>query len=225
MTLTVTCLGAGMFLCLPLAMPPGEDEREVFEIVSIRNASDVAAVMPPEGFGDDIIGRTIVFTGDGLEMEGASCDDWQRAPLADMPVNAADPMLADTMVEPVGGPASSGDARTMKSWSYSCEGEHVLSLTRVDDRVLIIPWNNGMSYLIAEKPLSDDELLAFQAQLKDMKFLNGEPSGEFDEDTRNALSFYASYRVGGPDAYAFQRAAITENLLDGLNVLDMEDED
>lgn len=228
MTITM-CLGAGMFLCLPLSVPPGEEEPEVFEIVSIRNASDVAAVMPPEGFDDDILGQTIAFSGEGLEMKGVSCDAWQREPLSGMPINMNDPMLADAVIGPIDSPTSTGDARIMKSWRYVCEGEHVMSLTRVDERVLIIPWGNGVSYLIAEKPIPESGWKALQGQLHDMKFLSAEPTGKADENTIRAISLYAEYRlksdgiVPKDEIYAFQRPAITENLLDGMGILPFDE--
>ena len=55
-----------------------------------------------------------------------------------------------------------------------------------------------------------------QNQLIDMKFYEGAATGELDEATARAVSSYAEYRGA---EYRFYRAAITENLLDGLGVL------
>jgi len=218
-------IGVGALLCgstTVLACLPEYSGEATYEIIAVRAASDVAAVLPPEGSEEEVIGQTITLDGDGLVMDGASCDDWQRSDIDGPLVNTQDPMLADVMLGPNDG-VSVGDARLMTAWRYECEGERVMDILQVDERVLIIPWSNGTQYLIAEKPLTESQMLAFERQLKDMKFLEGEPDGVFDEQTRHAISYYASYRVGGPDAYAFHRAAITENLLDGLNVLAADD--
>ena len=50
-----------------------------------------------------------------------------------------------------------------------------------------------------------------------MKFYEGKITGELDEATLGSVGFYAEYRGS---AYRFFRTAITENLLDGLRVLD-----
>lgn len=87
----------------------------------------------------------------------------------------------------------------------------------MDERVLIAPLDSGLAYLIFERPLSSAEIAKLQFQLKDMKFFSGSPTDSWGEDSLFGLSSYAEYRGS---EYRFNRTAITENILDGLGVLE-----
>ena len=87
----------------------------------------------------------------------------------------------------------------------------------VDDRVLVASKSPWRLNVVLEKPLREDQLRKLQVQLRDMKFYSGGITGAMDKPTRAAVSSYADYRGA---KYRFANTAITENLLDGLKVLD-----
>ena len=191
-----------------------------FEVVAIRNASDVArpADMGPQT--EEVIGQTITFKKDRLEMDGMSCQHWEVSMLLVPVINPEDPMLSDIHVPPAESSKSGGDQRISNSYNYNCEGESFLNVYQVDKRVIVIPWQNSSRYLIAEIPLNPDQVSTLQSQLKDMKFNEQDPTGVIDENTLRAISTWSNYRLGIMDGYRFKRSAITENLLDTLDVLE-----
>lgn len=192
----------------------------VYEIVTVRNASDVAATASPMSESDSPIGENISFSANQLSMSGLACDSWEISEKTDSIVNLSDPNLADINVAPTDSPISIGDQRIMEAYNYSCEGESFLNILQVDERVIVIPWANSSKYLIAETPLTTEQISQLQKQLKSMKFYEGEISGVLDTSTLSAVSAWAEYRGNNTDGYRFSRAAITENLLDALQVLD-----
>lgn len=212
-------------LLLPVTVFAQEERLEKspiigeFKVVTIRNASDVAAVRLPEDIGGEAIGQTVTFTDNGLVMDGVSCDAWaifnSLVPL----VNTDDPILSDIHVAPADSPLSKGEQRIGKMYHYSCEGESYMHVYQVDDRVLVIPWGNSSQYLIVERALDKDQITAMQAKLRDYKFLEGELTGFLDNKTVGAVSAWSHYRLANDDGYVFKRAAITENLLDTFGVL------
>ena len=195
--------------------------KGTYKVVTTRYASDVARAVDPLAKGNEAIGQEIIFTDEGaLAMKGITCDHWEVFASLVPVVNLKDPMLADIHVPPTDSPKSAGDQRISKIYHYKCEGESFIHVYQVDDRVLVIPWENSSRYLIVEKPLSEKQIIKLQAQLKDMKFHHFSPTGILDNETLKALSSWAQYRLQDYEAYRFQRTAITENLLDALGVLD-----
>lgn len=199
-----------------------------FEIVTIRNASDVANMIQrttPLNDGDSPIGKTIEFNSKGIIMQGLGCDTWtvskNDAPL----ININDPLLMDLTVKPTDSPLSSGEQRVSLNFSYACEGEQFLQVFKLDDRVIVIPWNNSSQYLIAEIPLTPDQIKTFQTQLKSMKFYHHNITGELDPLTIESVNAWLKYRLKKDGNYSFFRPAITENLLDALGVLNRIDKE
>lgn len=205
---------------LALAMNVEEGVIGTFEVVAIRNASDVARPADIGPQNEEAIGQTISFTKDGLEMEGMSCQHWEVSMTLVPVTNPEDPMLGDIHVPPTEAPKSAGDQRIGKTYNYNCEGESFLNVYQVDKRVIVIPWQNSSRYLIAEMSLNPEQVSILQSQLKDMKFSEAEPNGEIDENTLRAVATWSNYRLGTDDGYRFKRTAITENLLDTLGVLE-----
>jgi hypothetical protein len=194
-----------------------------YKVVTMRNASNVARALDPLAKNDEAIGQEITFTEKGtLKMKGITCDHWEIFASIVSMIDPRDPMLADIHVTPTDSPLSAGDGRIGKDYHYKCEGESFIHVYNVDDRVLIIPWENSSRYLIVEKPLSEKQIRKLQAQLKDMKFHHFDPTGILDDETLKALSSWAQYRLQDDEAYRFKRTAITENLLDALGVIDLE---
>lgn len=191
-----------------------------FKVVTIRNASVVAAVRLPEDIGGEAIGKVISFTDAGVEMKGMSCQNWEMFSSSATIVNTDDPILSDIHVEAADSPLSKGDQRIGKNYHYSCEGESVMDVYQVDDRVLVIPWGNSSQYLIVERSLTKEQIIAIQAQLRNYKFLEGDLTGFLDNKTVGAISAWSHYRLANDDGYVFKRAVITENLLDTFGVLE-----
>ena len=186
-----------------------------FVVVDLRRSSMV------EGGPDDIsaadwIGREVVFDNSLLWIDGKSCEDWSIEKV-DRPIDElSDPNLSDLEITPVDSSSSSGDARRTVLWRALCGDELLGHVIEIDNRVLVINSPSGLTNAILERPLSQDEITALQLQLIDMKFYEGDANGTIDEATSRAISAYAEYRGA---EYRFYRAAITENLLDGLGVL------
>lgn len=192
------------------APPSGE-----FTIVAARRAGGVAGG-PVEDPAARRIGETVSFGETLIWWDGKKCESWTAKPTDERVLPLNDPNLSDTQLPPVDGPVSAGDRRLNAGWSLTCDGEPLGVLLQVDRRVLVVPTKSGVTNLILEKPLQPEETFAFQKQLKSMKFYSGAPSSEWDEDSVYAVAAYAEYRGA---KYRFARPAVTENLLDGLNVV------
>ncbi|MCW8887002.1 MAG: hypothetical protein OQK12_17385 [Motiliproteus sp.] len=193
-----------------------------YRVVAIRNVSAVAHTLEGMNDGSTLIGTEMTFTEDELSFSGLLCRP-VLMPLSLLPIiDVFDPMLADIRVPPTDSPLSSGDQRIGKSLRYNCADEKLryLDVYQVDSRVLVLPWNNGAQYLMAEKPLTEEQIKRLQKQLTDMKFYSGETSGQIDDDTLSALSSWLLYRLEDDSAYRFKRTLITENILDALSVLE-----
>lgn len=189
-----------------------------FTIVTARRASDVAGGSKDATFSTKRIGTQVSFADTLIWVDGTSCEDWTVKHVRQAPINLEDDVLIDLAIGPEETPHSRGDQRENTHLDIYCGTEVIGSLTKVDDQVLVTPSASGLTYIILERPLDAEQIKAFQFQLKDMKFYDGEKTGEIDRATRIAVSLYAGYR--GRFYTRFKRAAITENLLDGLGILD-----
>ena len=193
---------------------PGPPDGD-FTIITARRAGDVAGG-PIEPAAAGRIGKTVSFGQRLTWWDGTSCAKWSAAARDDRVLPLDDPNLSDTQVPPVDGPVSAGDRRLNAGWTIRCDGKPLGVLLQVDRRVLVIPSPSGITNLVLEKPLPPDEIRAFQKHLKGMKFYAGEPAAGWDDKSLGAVASYAEYR--GAKA-RFARTAITENLLDGLQIL------
>lgn len=189
-----------------------------YSIVTTRVASDVASTAPIGIEESDNIGESVTFNDQGIEMLGLNCVHRPMLMSAVAVINPNDPLLADIHVPPTDSPLSAGDQRIGRIFHYRCEGGRYIHVYQVDERVLVIPWQNSSQYLIVEKPLCEDEITIIQQQLKDHKFLEQDANGKLDEATLSALSSWSHYRLGDDEAYKFKRTAITENLLDTFGI-------
>lgn len=200
-------------------VPSGE-----YRVIALRSASDVAST--PDADVDIIewIGRTVSF-GDTLQwLDGSSCDIWSAREAEQFPLDLNDPNLSDLAIEPLSPPAYHVFAQAM-SLDLICNengSRRIGSVIQIDDRILVMQSASGSTNIILEKPLSSPQVSQLQEQLKDMKFYDGEITGELDEATLKSVGFYAEYRGS---QFRFLRTAITENLLDGLGVLDIIESD
>ena len=189
-----------------------------YKLVDVRRASDVAGG-PIEESTTNLIGSSASF-GEKFQFPGFDdCASWSVKAASAIPLNENDPMLSDTQIAPIDGERSAGDKKVNQGLKVFCDGEYKISLLKVDERVLVVPTASGIGYLIFERSLSGEQTRRFQSQLRDMKFYSGTASSSWDKDSFRALSFYAEYRGAG---YRFARTAISENLLDGLDVLKPE---
>ena len=191
-----------------------------YQVIALRNASDVATTADPGAGAEWLEQRASFAEGQLTWLGGQTCELWSVRE-AEIPViTLEDPNLSDLAIPPVDSEASSGDKRVNMPVDLICQddGEQILgSFVIIDARVLVTSTSNSTVNLILEQPLTEEQVRKFQAQLKDMKFYEGEITGELDEATLRSVGSYAEYRGS---AYRFFRTAITENLLDGLRVLD-----
>ncbi len=187
-----------------------------YEIVAVRRASDVAAPAMMLAEEDDPIGKSITITPLGLEAEGMSCDEWIAEDEAGPNPVETDPILSDLFL-----PSLDGAFPTLRpTLKVMCEGEVAARIFAADNRVIALPWRNSSHYLIAEKPLNETQILRLQHVLTDMKFGDLEPTGILDTETLQSMRSYYEYRVDNEGAYIFARPAISESLLEKLQVLD-----
>lgn len=206
-------------------LPVDEDQQVVpmlfgdYRVVAIRSASGVESTADTDADLVEWIGNKVSF-GDSLQwVDGSSCNNWFARKTEQFPLNLADPNLSDLAIEPLSPPAYHVFAFA-EAFDLYCDdsgSRHIGSLIRIDGRVLVTQSASGSTNLILERPLSPEQVGRLQEQLKDMKFYDGEITGELDEATVISVGFYAEYRGS---EYRFLRTAITENLLDGLGVLD-----
>ena len=224
--LPLALLLAGLGVCAAGAQEPaGDPEPETvtepappsgeFTVITMHRAGDVAGG-PIEQDAAARIGQTVSFGGTLTWWDGRTCESWSAERMEQRVLPLDDPLLSDTQVPPLDGPVSAGDRRQNIGWSLTCDGVALGVLLQVDDRVLVTPTRSGVTNIILERPLTPDEILAFQKQLKDMKFFTGEPSAIWDEASLGGVASYAEYRGA---KYRFARPAITGNLLDGLRIL------
>jgi hypothetical protein len=191
-------------------VPPHGD----FAVVDIRRAANVAGG-PDDPALNTKIGDTVSFGEQLSWLGGASCEDWSVDLDEEITFILQDNLLSDTQIPPVDGPSTRGDKRVNEGLWLMCAGRPIGEIVRVDDRVVIAETASSMSYVILERPLAPNDILAFQKQLVDMKFLDEVPRDTWTQQSLHAVSSYAQYR--GAD-YRFARAAISENLLDGLRL-------
>ena len=196
------------------------DLAGTYEVVGVRAASSVASMAPPELTRETSpIGKIINFAPTGPVIGDIACDQWRAEPIRVAPDIANDPMLIDLHLASLGDENSDGDARILRAFNLSCEGEHFAVAYQTGPRAMALTWMNSSAYLILERPLSEAQVAAFQTQLKSMKFYDGEVTGHLDEATLESARFYYSYRLRDDEAAIPGRVALTANLLDGLGVL------
>ena len=197
-------------------VPPHGD----FAVVDIRRAASVAGG-PDDPALNTKIGDTVSFGEQLLWLGGATCDDWSVDLDEEITFILHESLLSDTQIPPVDGPSTRGDKRVNEGLWLMCAGRPLGEIIRVDDRVVIAETASSMSYVILEQPLAPSDILAFQKQLAGMKFLDETPQDKWTMQSLQAVSSYAQYR--GAD-YRFERAVISENLLDGLRLPSTDNE-
>ncbi len=190
-----------------------------YEIIAVRRATETAAPLDAVDTSDDPRGERLTISMGAVELDGASCDAWTVSALTGPEIMDGDPMLDDLRLPLL----DAREAQSGRAYDMRCEGEHVLTIYKADPRVIAIPWDNGASYLIAEKPLTGQEVETFQEHLLDMKFQSGAPSSEWSTSGLIGLRAYYAYRTSAKGAYIFERPAITQSLLQDLHGLPNED--
>ena len=216
-----TGVSAAVLIFMGLLTAVGAARAQVsweYEVVALRRASDVAGG-PEDASAQGFLGRTLTIGPTLTWLDGRDCGDWSLRDADGPVVFLGDPLLSDTQVGPPNGDPPWPDHRVNASLEVLCEDEVLGALLRVDNRVLVMPSASGLTNMVLERALDKGQVRTLQSQLKSMKFYDGEASGRLDRETRRAAAFYAQYL--GAD-YAFEGAAITENLLEGLRILTEE---
>jgi hypothetical protein len=200
-----------------VAAPFGE-----YIVVDLRNASYVASIASNDA-AVDRLGQRVSFRENQLIwLGGKTCERWSVREVDAPVLMLDDPNLSDLKIPPLDSETTSGDKRVNMSVDLICQdgGEKILgSFVIVDARVLVTSVLNGAVNMILEHPLTKNQISKFQTQLKDMKFYDGKITGTLGEATLRSVANYAEYRGAN---YKFLRTVITENLLDGLRVLDQK---
>lgn len=203
--------------CQMASVAPASPPAGAFQVIDVRTVSGVAAPFTPE---TSPIGLHLSFAGPTITMEGVSCKTWSLREI-DVPVDTADPMLADALMGPLPSDPSDGDRRLLRGWRYDCEGEVFAQVLQADPIALVIPWRNSSVYLIAEAVLPASTVFKIQDALRSVKFLDKASTGEFDSQTRAAVSRWSTYRLSETstqDVYDFFASPVTENLFDRMGV-------
>lgn len=216
-------LGSQSYAATSIIMEDDQDANSAlfgeYKVVALRKASSVESTPDADADIVDWIGRTVSF-GETLRwVDGSSCDIWSAREAQQFPLDLEDPNLSDLAIEPLSPPAY-GVFTFAAAFDLYCDGDEsrsIGSFIRIDDRVLVTQSASGSTNVILEKPLLPSQVSQLQTQLKDMKFYHGKITGELDEITLRGAGSYAEYRGS---EFRFFRTAITENLLDGLGVLD-----
>ncbi len=191
-----------------------------YVVISIRQNSFVAAPLDlTPGKPNTVIGKSVHFNTDGLVLEGIGCDAWQAQKTTTTVDFATDRNLADLHLPYMKRANLAGDKRIMNLYKISCEGEAFTNLYQVDKRVLVMSWANSKQYLILERPLSSTQVKKLQTALKSLQFYAGTLSGQLDTATIEAVRAYYFDLLSTSMIAIPKRPAITENLLDRLNVL------
>lgn len=199
----------------------GADELPVpdgdYVAIAIRSATTVSAPLSATTVQEaGYLGRRAKF-GDGVQwLDRSECESVSYRAADFVPLDLDDPVLSDLAIAANDG-VSVGDRKVVQPLEVHCDGDLLVHMVMIDRRVLVVPSANGALHIILEKPLSRLQVAKLQRQLKDMKFYDGEITGEMNPEMRKHLGGYAEYRGA---AYRFANVAITENLLDGLGVLD-----
>ena len=197
-----------------VAAPNGE-----YVAMALRRSSTVRGTPNPDA-GTEWLGQRVSFGDPLVWLNGVTCNRWAVQRDDSPAILPNDPNLSDLAVAPVEAPTSTGDRRIGESAILICQdsGKKIVgNFLIVDARVLVASGPPGTVNVVLEKPLREEQVRRLQAKLKDMKFYSGEITGTLDKATRAAVSSYADYRGA---EFRFANAAITENLLDGLDVLD-----
>lgn len=189
-----------------------------YEIVAGRRASETAAPLDAVDMSDDPRGERFTIATRSVTLDGASCDAWRVTSEPGPDVMDRDPMLDDLRLPGL----DATEPQSGQTYNLTCEGEHVFTMYKADPRAMAIFWDNGVSFLIAEMPLTPPQILKFQTQMRDMKFQSGVPSDSWTASGLIGLRSYYGYRTQSKDAYIFDRPAITASLLEKLGVLDAE---
>lgn len=192
-----------------------------YAVQAIRRSGAVQSTPDAEPNVGDLFGNEAVFGETFQWIDGTHCKTWSTKKIPNDLVDLRDPNLSDLTIdklEPLGRDVTD----LAQTFEINCEGDDagpVTTVMRVDDRIIVTVSASGSFYLILEKPLSEEQVVRLQRQLKVMKFYDGELSGVMDARTRAGVAGYADYRGA---RYRFKDAVISENLLDGLGVVETE---
>ena len=163
------------------------DEPTSYEVVAMRNPSDVAMTMSPGGPSEDAMGKSLILDKELTWIDGQSHANWESGDVATFPLGRSDPMFGDVYWEPEG---VSAKIRTVR---YLIGDEEIGRVVYVDAQLALISDPAGAPVYILEKGLSEETALALEAALEDRKFSPGPVDGVIDEQTRRALGFYYEY--------------------------------
>lgn len=185
-----------------------------YEVVAVRRASLTAAPLDPDSDNSDLLGEVVTLDPAGITSPGGECVPDGLVGSEGPDVIDTDPMLADLRLPGL----DEAQPQPGRVYTVTCSDGSSVPVYMADRRAIAIPWDNGASYLIAERPLTPQQVKHLQEELIDMKFQSGPASTDWTEDGLTGLRAYYDYRKLGDGAYNFYRPVLTSGLLDGLGV-------
>jgi hypothetical protein len=201
-----------------LAVPDGE-----WRVVALRRASDVSG--PPDSGDDrDLMGQAVSFGSSLAWLDGTTCANWAMVRSETSRHVSHHSVMPDVLLWPLNNRLSDGDRRVWQDNDITCEGTVIAQVIRVDNRVMVASSADGLLNIVIEKPLSTRQVARLQMHLKQMGLYGSHlaiVNGVMDAATRKAVASYAAHRSRGAK-YVFADPVITENLLDGLGVLNSQ---
>lgn len=180
------------------------EETVTYEVVAMRNPSDVAMTMAPGIPQESRLGGKLIVGKKLTWIDGKTYAKWERGHASELPMGFRDPMLGDIYWQPLGTP---GETRTER---YRAGDELVGQVVYVDSQLALISEPAGAPVYVLEKALSKETALRMERALNDRKFDPGPVDGVIDEQTRRALGFYLEY-LGVK--YRFKTPVISSALL------------
>lgn len=195
-----------------------------FVAVDVRPASTALSDFDTEtqrALRDRYLGAPIIFHRGIIEMADVTCDTWRIRPAEAVVLDPREtPNLVDLILGPSDSERSVGDQQKHEGFDIFCEDIFAFSLHQVDDRVFVLPSADGSAHIIFERPLSRLQIKAYQARLKSLQIYDGPLTGVLDNATLQASRSWYALRAQLPPSHPLpDRATITENLLDGLTLL------
>jgi hypothetical protein len=159
---------------------------ETFVLVATRSSSDVAMTAPPMASSVPVDAKLSI--GESLTwIDGTTYLNWEVTSLRARPLGMGDPIFADIYYQ-------MGDRSALEALRYISDKDAIGIAYKVDSQVRLIAAPGGSPIYVLQRPLSQTDAMALEAELKDMKFDPGPVDGVIDAETRRALGFYLEYR-------------------------------
>jgi hypothetical protein len=204
-------VGIGAAMAQTVPNEEGPPFAGLFYAVDARAMSDLPS--DPLAFDEP---PPVRLTGELVWWDGTACEAWTAQALPPLDVVLTDPAIADLLMPPVGEPGMFTDHRIGETFAISCaEGGVVATVVQIDDRVLVDVRPDLGRYVVIERELLYEDVVALQRTLTAAGFEPGPVDGSMGPRTRGAVAVYAQWRLS-LDSHP-GRGVVTSNLIDGMS--------